>query len=38
MTPDQYWYHKGFASKETRGGRRRRGEKKTKTKLTQHNV
>jgi hypothetical protein len=36
MIPDQ-WYHKGFASKETREGRRRREEKNQK-KLTQHNV
>ncbi len=28
MIPDQYWYHKGFASNETRGGGRSRREKK----------
>jgi hypothetical protein len=30
MIPDQYWYRKGFASKETRGGRRRREKKNGK--------
>jgi hypothetical protein len=32
MTLDQYRYHKGFASKETRGGGRRREENKGKQK------
>jgi len=32
MTPDQYRYHKGFASKETRGGGRKKREKERKTK------
>ncbi len=32
MIPDQYRYHKGFASKETRGGGRRKREKERKTK------